>query len=98
MYSRLPGTDACAVPVLTPKEAAAQGPPPPDFHPRVTSQSANQSSQKFKSAGNFMLEPGLHTEEVLREAGLNEREILRLSLDGALGEKVRKSAQVNVKL
>lgn len=45
-----------------------------------------------------MLEPGLHTEEVLREAGLNEREILRLSLDGALGEKVRKSAQVNVKL
>ncbi|KAF5359847.1 hypothetical protein D9756_003359 [Leucocoprinus leucothites] len=96
------GTDACAVPVLTPKEAAAaQGSPFPEFHPRVIRQDMDQSSQASQqstSFGNIILEPGLHTEAVLRETGLSDKEIRQLLLDGALGEEARKSARVNVKL
>jgi hypothetical protein len=47
--------------------------------------------------GDLILQPGLHTECLLKEAGLNDREIRQLALDGALGE-VQRSARVNVKL
>ena len=75
-----------------------QSSPFPDFHPRVTSQSISQSSPKTTNIGDLVLEPGSHTEEVLREMGLTKREIQRLSLDGALGERAQKSARVDTKL
>ena len=75
-----------------------QSSPFPDFPPRVTSQSISQSSPKTTNIRDLVLEPGSHTEEVLREMGLTKREIQRLSLDGALGERAQKIARVDTKL
>ncbi|KAF9443575.1 CoA-transferase family III [Macrolepiota fuliginosa MF-IS2] len=94
------GTDACVVPVLTPKEAAVvHGSSIPEFHPPVAAQDLlAQPSREPINPGELILQPGLHTEEVLREAGLSDKEIRKLTLDGALGEEAHKSARVNVKL
>ncbi|KAJ3568483.1 hypothetical protein NP233_g5678 [Leucocoprinus birnbaumii] len=96
------GTDACAVPVLTPKEAAKnQGSPFPEFHPQVVRRDMDTLSgnpQKSTSFGDIILQPGSHTDAILREAGLSDKEIRQLSLDGALGQEAQKSARVNVKL
>ena len=75
-----------------------QSSPFPDFHPRVTSQNISQSSPKTTNIGDLMLEPGSHTEEVLREIGLTKREIQRLSFDGALGKRAQKFVCVDAKL
>jgi len=82
---------------LTPKEAM-QSSPFPDFHPRVTSQNISQCSPKTTNIGDLVLEPGSHTGEVLREIGLTKREIQRLSLDGAFGERAQRSARIDAKL
>lgn len=77
-----------------------QDSPFPEFHPRVVRQDVDQISQppqKSMEFGDLILQPGLHTECLLKEAGLNDREIRQLALDGALGE-VQRSARVNVKL
>lgn len=71
----------------------------PEFHPHVARQDQSlQSSRKQFNPSEIILEPGLHTEELLKEAGLSDREIRRLALEGALGEEAQKSARVNVKL
>jgi len=95
------GTDACAVPVLTPTEAVkAHGSSMPEFHPRIVRQVQNQPPESPKPfhVENVIIQPGVHTDEVLRGAGVSGAEIKRLALDGALGEEAQKSARVNVKL
>lgn len=100
----LSGTDACAVPVLMPPEATAalESSPMPEFHPRVVRHNGHDqyspSSHKHLDTSKIILQPGLHTEELLTEAGLSDREIKKLALEGALGKEAQKTARSNVKL
>jgi alpha-methylacyl-CoA racemase len=57
-----------------------------------------QSSHKRFDTNKIILKPGQHTEELLREAGLSDREIKRLALEGVLGKEAQKSTHLNVKL
>ncbi|RDB26373.1 Alpha-methylacyl-CoA racemase [Hypsizygus marmoreus] len=85
------GTDACALPVLTPKEALASEPVGSQFpmaHPKIS------GSQPLKAQtgdlGSFkLLDPGSHTNEILAELNYSEKERNGLALDGALGEEAR---------
>lgn len=90
------------MPVLSPKEAAAvHGSPIPEFHPHVARQDQPQVPQPPRKPINptdIILQPGLHTEEVLKEAGLGDKEIRQLALDGSLGEEAETFARVNAKL
>jgi alpha-methylacyl-CoA racemase len=95
------GTDACAVPVLTPQEATAalESSPMPEFHPHVRGHSQyQQSSHEGLNVSDLILKPGQHTEELLTEAGLSNKDIKRLALEGVLGEEAQKSAYLNAKL
>jgi alpha-methylacyl-CoA racemase len=84
------GTDACALPVLTPAEAHASESFDRSFpmaHPRVSgSQPTNKHS---KVSGEVILSTGKHTYDVLEEIRLSDFEKHRLTLDGALGEEAR---------
>lgn len=94
------GTDACVLPVLSPKEAAAaQSSPFPQIHPCVdTHDTQCIGSSAPLSKRPIILPSGKDTEEVLREAGLDDQKIRQLALDGVFGEESQKSARVNVKL
>ena len=77
------GTDACAVPVLTPKEAGKLTSHIPIFHPQV--------SEQLK-AGQYLdpkiIQPGVHTDEVLQELGINAERIEQLKDEGVFGKSV----------
>jgi len=91
------GTDACAVPVLTPTEAAALDLSPSKFpapHPKV----AGTGNSVNLGLTSLNLRPGQHTEEVLHELGLSNGERNRLALDGALGEDAQSVAWRKPKL
>lgn len=86
-------SDACAVPVLTPEEAAnldASKSSLPIPHPQlsrtpsVTAHTAQTSSSVEKS---LHLTPGSHTTDILRESGFSDQEVDVLLQDGALGNK-----------
>ncbi|KAG6857222.1 hypothetical protein H0H87_007641 [Tephrocybe sp. NHM501043] len=84
------GTDACALPVLTPEEAqlstsgASESFPP--AHPLIV------GSQPPKSIPRVhQLNPGQHTYQVLSELGLTEEQTHQLAHDGALGKEARSS-------
>ncbi|TFK40292.1 CoA-transferase family III [Crucibulum laeve] len=89
-------TEACAVPVLTPREAAASNSLVPPAHPQISGRFGVPSSAE--TSDDFSLQPGLHTDEVLNELGLSKLEREQLGLDGALGHDAQKSAQVKHKL
>jgi len=79
------GTDACAFPVLSPKEAAQlHGSPHPMPHPEL---SRTPPSPQQDRVGT--LDPGEHTVDILRELGLSQEEMRRLAIEGALGQEVR---------
>ncbi|KAJ7363982.1 CoA-transferase family III domain-containing protein [Mycena albidolilacea] len=88
-------TDACAVPILTPEEAAAldlSKSPFPAPHPRIVSQT--QRSEKIESVGpeSLALRPGQHTREILAELGLDDAQLEEMVREGAIGvSKVRES-------
>lgn len=87
--------------MLSPKEAAAvQGSPIPEFHPHVIrhTQSQPPGLRQPINVEDLIIQPGLHTEEVLKEAGLGNQEIKQLALDGVFGEEIQRPARVNVKL
>lgn len=87
------GTDACVAPVLSPVEADALDAGAPAVHPRVSTLSKlRESKPALKYIG--ALRPGLHTEEILRELGLNDIERARLAADGALGEELRRPSVI----
>lgn len=84
------GTDACALPVLTPKEAQATTSSDESFpaaHPRIL---GSQPVQAVKSSQSTpYLHPGKHTQEILLELGYGDKEVRQLATDGALGKETR---------
>lgn len=87
------GTDACVAPVLSPVEADRLDADAPAVHPRVsTLPKSRESKPALKYIGT--LKPGLHTEEILRELGLDDIERARLAADGALGEELQRPSSV----
>lgn len=83
------GTDACAVPVLVPQEAAklasASIPTP---HPQISVQRSVQP-EVFESK-KVILAPGKHTQEVLKEYGLSEERVRELEAEGIFGKRASK--------
>lgn len=81
------GSDACAVPVLSPEEAAQldpSGSARPAPHPHLSRTPAlPQGGSNLRT----LLQPGTHMEEVLLETGLSGGDIRQLALDGAFGEQ-----------
>ncbi|KAF4613521.1 hypothetical protein D9613_007774 [Agrocybe pediades] len=77
------GTDACTVPVLTPKEAAAHTSSIPAFHPALTSHA--KSDNRTPNLKNIILKPGAHTRDVLAEFGLDDDRLHRLEKEGVFG-------------
>ncbi|KAF9485195.1 CoA-transferase family III [Pholiota conissans] len=77
------GTDACAVPVLTPQEAAKHSSSIPLPHPQLLSQ-ANVA--KLFESKDLITQPGAHTEEVLREYGISEARGQSLRKEGVFGK------------
>jgi len=78
------GTDACAVPILTPEEANSLQSSPQSFplpHPRISSNNAESNSVDSTS---IQLPPGKHTEEILRELGFTNIDYQKLVQDGAI--------------
>lgn len=77
------GTDACAVPVLTPKEAAQRaGNNIPMPHPQLSAR-ANMGAPA--DSKNLLMKPGAHTLEVLQEYGINSDRIKSLHGEGVFG-------------
>ncbi|KAI0792768.1 CoA-transferase family III [Abortiporus biennis] len=94
------GSDACAMPVLTPAEAstlihAANEPPSliPHPHPRLT-RSPFIPIPAEQSEGLKLTKAGQHTKEILDELELTEQEKSRLVSQGALGKEVRTFAKL----
>lgn len=71
------GSDACAVPVLTPEEAH-------DFA-RAYPQVSGTPLYWVNGTSGHILKPGEHTLEILDEIGLSEAEKRQLALDDAIG-------------
>lgn len=69
------GTDACAVPVLTPREAAKQTSAIPVPHPRLSAQANLPEPVDSK---NLIIKPGAHMREVLQEYGLDAADRMKL--------------------
>ncbi|KAK7454631.1 hypothetical protein VKT23_011384 [Stygiomarasmius scandens] len=82
------GIDACVMPVLTPEEARIVaedkgGSPFPDVHPSVTT-GADQAVPTSPFENDYYLNPGTHTDEVLREFGISDEEHQILVKDQAI--------------
>jgi alpha-methylacyl-CoA racemase len=76
------GTDACVVPVLTPKEAGKMNSDIPIFHPQVSKQ---LNAEKYLDPKSVVIQPGLHTDAVLQDFGFDVRRIKKLKDEGVLG-------------
>lgn len=88
------GTDACAVPVLSPTEAAQfHGSLHPMPHPELSRTSPSPLQDEIKA-----LDPGKHTADILRELGLSEEDMRQLVTEGALGKEVRELERPKSKL
>jgi len=88
------GTDACAVPVLSPAEAAQlYGSLYPIPHPEFS-----RTSPPPLQDGITTLDPGKHSADILRELGLSEEYIRQLITEGALGKEVRELERSKSKL
>ncbi|KAF8199554.1 CoA-transferase family III domain-containing protein [Pholiota molesta] len=78
------GTDACAVPVLTPQEAAKRSSHIPMPHPQLSSQ-ANLIKSSSDSEELITI-PGTHTKEVLRAYGIGDARAQWLEEEGVFGK------------
>ncbi|KAI0671598.1 CoA-transferase family III [Trametes maxima] len=83
--------DACAVPVLSPSEAAvlaagasASGGSVPSPHPKLE---RTPSVAPLPGAESWTVARGAHTEEILRELGVGKTETEALLREGALGDR-----------
>ncbi|KAF8807006.1 CoA-transferase family III [Phlegmacium glaucopus] len=80
------GTDACAVPVLTPKEAGKVASDIPIFHPQV---SKHLDAGQCSDSNRIIIQPGLHTDAVLHDFGFDAGLIKRLKDEGVVvGKRV----------
>lgn len=84
------GTDACAVPVLTPQEAVERESfnPIPKPHPHVVGLGENNASGVSNPGDFSTLMPGQHTDEILGEIGLSEADRKKLLHDKAIEAKL----------
>lgn len=88
------GTDACAVPVLSPTEAAQfHGSLHPIPHPELSRTSSSPLQDEIK-----ILDPGKHTADILRELRLSEEDMRQLITEGALGKEARELERLKSKL
>ncbi|KAG1750182.1 CoA-transferase family III [Suillus lakei] len=88
------GTDACAVPVLSPTEAAQlHGSLHPMPHPELSRTPPSPLQDEIKT-----LDPGKHTADILRELGLSEEDMRQLVTEGALGKEARELERPKSKL
>ncbi len=86
-HSLMTGTDACAVPVLTPREAAKQTNAIPVPHPRLSAQANLPEPVNSK---NLLIKPGTHMREVLQEYGLDAADRVKLlQEEGVFGGNLR---------
>ena len=85
-HSLMTGTDACAVPVLTPREAAKQTNAIPVPHPRLSAQANLPEPVDSK---NLLIKPGTHMREVLQEYGLDAADRVKLlQKEGVFGRNL----------
>jgi len=92
-------SDACAVPVLTPAEAASidpTGSTRPVPHPQLSRTPA--SSPDAGSSSTMILQPGTHNEAILIELGFSAEERDTLVQAGAFGEEARDNRKAKAKL
>ena len=80
-------TDACAVPVLTPKEAGKMTSNIPVFHPQVSKQ---PKAGQHLDPKIIVIQPGLHTDAVLQDFGFDAGRIKQLKDEGVLGKDSRR--------
>ncbi|KAG1733644.1 CoA-transferase family III [Suillus paluster] len=78
------GTDACAVPVLSPTEAAQFYGLHPMPHPELSRTPPSHLRDEITT-----LDPGKHTADILKELGLSEEKMRQLAIDGALGKEAQ---------
>ncbi|KAJ7127061.1 CoA-transferase family III [Mycena epipterygia] len=87
------GSDACAIPVLTPEEAAALDPSSSAFpvpHPRIVT--PRPEMRKEVGSESLALRPGQHTREILAELGLDDVQLEEMVREGAISiSKARQS-------
>ncbi|PPQ79186.1 hypothetical protein CVT24_012740 [Panaeolus cyanescens] len=79
------GTDACTVPVLTPKEAGDQTSHIPQFHPQVSGQS--KVPVQARNAKSIIISPGAHTDDVLKDFGIDSKQVRQLTSEGVFGRR-----------
>ncbi|KAG2140068.1 CoA-transferase family III [Suillus clintonianus] len=88
------GTDACAVPVLSPTEAAQLlGSLYPKPHPELSRTPPLLLQDEIQT-----LDPGKHTADILKELGLSDEEMRQLVTEGALGKEARELERPKSKL
>ena len=80
------------MPVLTPKEAGKMTTNIPIFHPQVSKQT---KVGQYLDTKSIVIQPGLHTDAVLQDFGLDSGRIKQLNDEGVLG---RDSRRVSSKL
>ena len=83
-------TDACAVPVLTPKEAGKMTSNIPIFHPQVSKPKQPKAGQYLDPKSSIVIQPGLHTDAVLQDFGFDAGQIKQLRDEGVLGKYLRR--------
>jgi len=89
--SRLPGTDACVLPVLSTDEAAKQTSEVPAFHPKVAAVSGNGEVYETK---DFYIVPGTHTNDVLQEFGISSERMQKLQKEGVFGSTTKSASKL----
>jgi len=80
-------TDACAVPVLSPREAGKMTSNIPIFHPQVSKQ---PKAGQYLDSKSIVIQPGLHTDAVLQDFGFDAGRIKQLKDEGVLGKDSRR--------
>ncbi|KAF8588277.1 CoA-transferase family III [Ramaria rubella] len=95
------GTDSCAIPVLTPAEAATHSTTSsisPQPHPNLLRTPApasvpNSAASRMLNSSTI-LSPGAHTDEILRELRISDAERRELMQEGAVGKTTKVVARL----
>lgn len=78
------GTDACALPVLSPGEASNDTTVVPLPHPQLS----NSVKMRHEiSAETLLINPGAHTKEILHDLGIDNKRIQGLKREGVFGKR-----------
>ena len=81
-------TDACTVPVLTPKEAGEMTSTSiPIFHPHV---SKEPTTGQYLNPKSIVIQPGQHTDAVLQDFGIDSGRVEQLKDEGVFGKDSRR--------